>query len=66
MKMNHQRRFLVRLDGSKNIGLGHVYNMLTFLNYLESEKIVIVMSKKRNLGSSKTGFIELRSPQVTK
>ena len=41
------------MDGSKNIGLGHVYNMLTFLNYLESEKIVIVMSKKRNLGSSK-------------
>ena len=53
MEMNHQRKFLVRVDGSKDIGLGHVYNMLTFLNYLECEKIVIVMSKKRNLGSSK-------------
>ena len=51
--MNHQRKFLVRVDGSKNIGLGHVYNMLTFLNYLEHEKILVVMNKKRNLGSSK-------------
>jgi spore coat polysaccharide biosynthesis predicted glycosyltransferase SpsG len=53
MEMNHQRRFLVRVDGSKDIGLGHVYNMLTFLNYLEDEKIVIVMNKRRSLGSSK-------------
>ena len=51
--MNHQRKFLVRVDGSKDIGLGHVYNMLTFLNYLECEKIVIVMNKKRNLGDTK-------------
>tara|TARA_B110000014_G_C20124338_1_gene597706 strand:- start:2581 stop:3597 length:1017 start_codon:yes stop_codon:yes gene_type:complete len=53
MEMNHQRKFLVRVDGSKDIGLGHVYNMLTFLNYLECEKIVIVMNKKRNLGDTK-------------
>ena len=51
--MNHQRKFLVRVDGSKDIGLGHVYNMLTFLNYLECEKIVIVMNKKSNLGDTK-------------
>ena len=51
--MNHQRKFLVRVDGSKDVGLGHVYNMLTFLNYLECEKIVIVMNKKRNLGDTK-------------
>lgn len=51
--MNHRRKFLVRVDGSKDIGLGHVYNMLTFLNYLECEKIVIVMNKKRNLGDTK-------------
>jgi len=53
MEMNHRRKFLVRVDGSKDIGLGHVYNMLTFLNYLECEKIVIVMNKKRNLGDTK-------------
>jgi spore coat polysaccharide biosynthesis predicted glycosyltransferase SpsG len=51
--MKQQIKFLIRVDGSKEIGLGHVYNMLTFLNNLDDEKILIVMNKKRNLGSGK-------------
>jgi len=51
--MKQQTRFLIRVDGSKEIGLGHVYNMLTFLNNLHDEEILIVMNKNRNLGSEK-------------
>ena len=47
------KKILVRVDGSKKVGLGHVYNMLTILHHLRNEEIIIVMHKKNNLGSSK-------------
>ena len=47
------KKILIRVDGSKKVGLGHVYNMLTILHYFKNEKIIIVMHKKNNLGSSK-------------
>tara|TARA_Y100000590_G_scaffold115951_1_gene132330 strand:+ start:21034 stop:22032 length:999 start_codon:yes stop_codon:yes gene_type:complete len=48
-----KKKILVRVDGSKKIGLGHVYNMLTILHYLKNDQILIVMSKKNKLGSNK-------------
>ena len=47
------KKILIRVDGGKKIGLGHVYNMLTILHYLRNEQILIVMNKKNKLGSSK-------------
>ena len=47
------RNILVRVDGSKRIGLGHVYNMLTVLEHLRDDNILIVMKSSKRLGSSK-------------
>jgi len=47
------RNVLVRVDGSKGIGLGHVYNMLTVLDHLKDDKILIVMKSNKRLGSNK-------------
>ena len=54
-RMN-RKKIIVRVDASKNIGLGHVYNMLTVLNNFRNENILILMSSKKNLGYKK--FIE--------
>jgi spore coat polysaccharide biosynthesis predicted glycosyltransferase SpsG len=48
-----RKRILVRVDGEENIGLGHVYNMLTVLNNIRNEDILILMNKNRDLGSKK-------------
>ena len=48
-----KKKILVRVDGHIQIGLGHVYNMLTILNYFRDEQILIVMNHKKNLGSSR-------------
>ena len=48
-----RKRILVRIDATVEIGLGHVYNMLTILNHLRNEEILIVMKKNKNIGSSK-------------
>jgi len=47
------RRILVRVDGTKNLGLGHIYNMLTILNHFRNDKILIVMDHKKRLGNYK-------------
>jgi len=47
------RRILVRVDGTKNLGLGHIYNMLTILNHFRKDKILIVMDHKKRLGNYK-------------
>lgn len=49
----NKRRILVRVDGSKLIGLGHIYNMLTVLEHFKKNDILIVMRTKRNLGIEK-------------
>jgi len=48
-----RRKILVRLDGSKSIGLGHVYNMLTILNHFRNDEILILMNNKKCLGKEK-------------
>ena len=48
-----RKRILVRLDGSKSIGLGHVYNMLTVLNHFRNDEILILMNKTKCLGKEK-------------
>ena len=52
-KIIKRRRILVRVDGSRRIGLGHVYNMLTILNHLRNDEILILMNSKHKLGSTK-------------
>jgi len=51
--MMNRKKILVRVDGDKNIGLGHVYNMLTILNNIRNEDILILMNSKKNLGYKK-------------
>lgn len=48
-----KRKILVRIDSSKIIGMGHVYNMLTILNHFRNDEILIVMQKNLNLGIKK-------------
>jgi len=49
----NKKRILVRVDGSKEIGLGHIYNMLTVLNNLRKEEILVVMNSRKRLGLEK-------------
>ena len=51
--MMNRKKIIVRVDGDKNIGLGHVYNMLTILNNMRNEDILILMNVKKNLGYKK-------------
>ena len=48
-----RKKILVRVDGSKLIGLGHIYNMLTILNQFRNEEILILMDNKKSLGKEK-------------
>ena len=48
-----KRRILVRVDGSKLIVLGHVYNMLTVLERFKKDDVLIVMRTKKSLGIEK-------------
>ena len=48
-----RKKIVVRVDADINIGLGHVYNMLTVLNNIRNEDLLIVMNAKKNLGLKK-------------
>jgi spore coat polysaccharide biosynthesis predicted glycosyltransferase SpsG len=48
-----RKKILARVDGSKSIGLGHIYNMLTILNQFRNEEILILMDKEKSLGKEK-------------
>lgn len=48
-----KKKILVRVDGSKEIGLGHVFNMLTILAYFKNSEILILMDKNKKLGMNK-------------
>ncbi len=52
-KTLRRKRILVRVDADQKIGLGHVYNMLTVLNHLRDEEILIVMNSTKSLGDYK-------------
>jgi len=52
-KILKRRRILVRVDGSSEIGLGHVHNMLTILNHFRNDEILIVMNSQNKLGYKK-------------
>ncbi len=49
----NRKKIIVRVDGDINIGLGHVYNMLTILNNIRNENILIVMNQRKDLGKQK-------------
>lgn len=49
----NKKKILVRVDGSTEIGLGHVYNMLTILNHFRKEEILVVMNKTKKMGFGK-------------
>ena len=48
-----KKRILVRVDGSKNIGLGHVYNMITILKHYRNPTFLVVMNINKKLGHTK-------------
>ena len=48
-----KKRILVRVDGSKNIGLGHVYNMITILKHYKNPTFLVVMNINKKLGHTK-------------
>ena len=48
-----KKKILVRVDGSREIGLGHVYNMLTILHHYKKHELLIVMNSKKKLGSTR-------------
>ncbi len=48
-----KKKILVRVDGSKEIGLGHVFNMITILAYFKNSEILILMDKNKKLGMNK-------------
>jgi spore coat polysaccharide biosynthesis predicted glycosyltransferase SpsG len=48
-----KKKILVRVDGSKDIGLGHVYNMITILKHYRNPIFLIVMNKNKKLGHTK-------------
>ena len=54
------RRILIRVDGSKEIGLGHVYNMITVLHSFKKDSLLIVMQKNSKLGANK--FLKFNIP----
>lgn len=56
------RKILVRVDGSKEIGLGHVYNMMTILHHFKKDSILVVMNKDKKLGSK--NFSKLNIPVI--
>lgn len=48
-----QKKILVRVDGNREIGLGHVYNMLTILENFKNDEILILMNNEKKLGYDK-------------
>lgn len=52
-KILNRKKILIRIDGGHNIGIGHVYNMLTILNHFRNDDMVIVMHHSKSVGASK-------------
>jgi spore coat polysaccharide biosynthesis predicted glycosyltransferase SpsG/CMP-N-acetylneuraminic acid synthetase len=48
-----RKKILIRVDGNNEIGLGHIYNMLTILNHFRNDDLLIVMHSQKNMGSNK-------------
>jgi len=48
-----RKKIIVRVDADINTGLGHVYNMLTILNNIRNDDILVIMNAKKNLGFKK-------------
>ena len=48
-----RKKIIVRVDADINTGLGHVYNMLTILNNIRNDDILVIMNTKKNLGFKK-------------
>lgn len=48
-----RRKIVFRVDGNRNIGLGHVYRCLTISNRLIAHQVYFLMNKKHTLGIKK-------------
>lgn len=61
IKKRISRKLLVRVHGSKSIGLGHVYNMLTLMEKFPNDEILIIMPKNASLGINKFKKMKLKT-----
>ncbi|MCK5159682.1 MAG: UDP-2,4-diacetamido-2,4,6-trideoxy-beta-L-altropyranose hydrolase, partial [Candidatus Heimdallarchaeota archaeon] len=52
-KILSRKKFLIRVDGNNEIGMGHIYNTLILADKLVSHDIIFVMNKNSQLGIQK-------------
>jgi CMP-N-acetylneuraminic acid synthetase/spore coat polysaccharide biosynthesis predicted glycosyltransferase SpsG len=49
-KLLKQKTVVIRVDGYKEIGLGHIFRALTIANYIIEHKVIFLMNEKYPLG----------------
>ena len=49
-KLIKRKKVVIRVDGYKEIGLGHIYRMLTLANYIMDHEIIFLMDSQYHLG----------------
>jgi len=52
-KLINQPNIGIRVDGDREIGLGHVYRMITIANRIFSDKVTFLMDRSKKLGIDK-------------
>ncbi|MDR7246589.1 cytidylyltransferase domain-containing protein [Priestia megaterium] len=49
-KILRRKKVVIRVDGYKEIGLGHIYRMLIMANYIMDHELIFLMDEKYELG----------------